>query len=188
MITLNLLPEKYRSEFNLEKARRFIIFIFVSLSFVVVIFSLLLFAEMIFLKMENKAWLDRLENEKATEKGKQILGLESDIKKTNEKISIITKAHADTLDVSAIIESLFYIARPTTHLNSLTINGETKKINIAGFAGSRDAVLSIEQTLKENKLIQTETLISPKTNILKAEDIDFSFTFGIKKNDIDSKK
>lgn len=188
MITLNLLPEKYKSEFDLEKSRRFMIFILISLSFMVVVFTLLLFSEFIFLKFENKAWLERLEREKATEKGKQILGLESDIKNTNEKISIITKTRGEALNVFAIIESLFPIERPNSYLNSLTINGENKKANISGFAGSRDAVLSIEQDLKENKLIQDGTLISPKTNILKAEDIDFSFIFGIQKNEVDIKK
>lgn len=188
MITLNLLPENYKSELNLEKTRRFVIFIFTSLGFMVVIFTFLLFAEFVFLKIENQSWLERLENEKATEKGKQILELEKNIKTTNEKISIVAKVQEDALSISSIIESLSVVIQPEAHLNSLTINRDNKKTNIAGFALTRDAVLSMEAALKGNEFMQPGTLISPKTNILKAEDIDFSFTFSIKTDGTDIKK
>ena len=180
MIKINLLPEEYKKEYNLEGLRRLSVFVFLSLYFIVAVFIVLLFATHIFLETESKSWLGQIESEKSTEKVKQVLGLEDDIEIVNNQINIIRTAQARPFDASNVLSSIASVVERNVYLSSLSLNSEKKQISISGYALTREAVLDLEKSLKENEWVDGATLVSPRSNILKKEDINFDFTFDIK--------
>ncbi|MBI3671316.1 hypothetical protein HY249_00780 [Candidatus Azambacteria bacterium] len=180
MITINLLPEEYKKEYNLEKARRFSVFVFLSLYFIILIFIALLFGADIFLKTEMKYWVDNIENEKSTEKVKQVLGLEDNIKVANDKISIIQKAQEEHINAFEVLLSVSPLISDSVYLQNLTINSDLKKVSMSGFSLTRDEVLKLEGLLKSDAFVRKDSVASPRSNILKKSDIDFSFSFDLK--------
>ncbi len=180
MITINLLPEEYKKEFAYEKTKRFFTFVFLSLYFIVIVFSLLLFGAYFFLKVELSTWQEKIDAEKTDEKVKRILGLEETIKLTNKKIQTINNAKKEKTEVSKLIESIIPAVGDRIYLTSLSLNADAKKVSLSGFALSRDDVLKFESFLKNSQFVKEGTLVSPKSNILKRENIDFQFSFNIK--------
>ncbi len=180
MITINLLPEEYKKEYAFEKARRFSVLIFLSLYFIIIVFTALLFGVAAFLKIETNFWSNKIESEKSTEKVQQVLSLEESIRNINKKISIIKKADKESVNIVSILNNLSNIMNEDMYLKTLTINSETKNVNMEGFSSTRDDVLNLEEALRKSEWIDAETLVSPNSNILKEKDINFSFAFKIK--------
>ncbi|MEK7453009.1 MAG: hypothetical protein AAB614_02125 [Patescibacteria group bacterium] len=180
MITVNLLPEEYKKEYAIERSRRFFVFVFLSLYCIIIMFFVLLFGAGTFLKIETKSWVERIDAEKSTEKIKQVLSLEDDVKVINNKIKIIQRARGEYFNLADVIISISPLFGDGIYLKNLTINVDEKKINMSGFALTRNDVLGLEDFLRKNEFAREDSLIFPRSNILKSEDIDFSFNFNLK--------
>jgi len=181
MIKLNLLPEEYKKEYNLEKTRRFVKFVSVSLYFILFIFILLIFFGYFYLKFETRSVISKIDSEKTTQKIKDIFNLEDNIKLINKKISIIEKAKAEKIEISEILQTIASFDNQDTYFKNISINGQIKKVSISGFALNRSAVLAVKEAIKNSPIVEKESVFSPKTNILKEKNIDFNFTFKLKK-------
>jgi len=188
MITVNLLPEEYKKGYKLEKARRFSVFVFLSLYFTIIIFSILLFGAFMFLKIETNAWYDRVQSEKSTEKVQKILALEESIRAANKKILIVNEARLENKNTSELMEGIAKVTTDNLYLKNVNINMKLGKVSMSGFANSRDDVLSFEKKLNNIQWIEDGSLVSPRSNILSQNDIDFTFSFKIKKDESDIKK
>jgi len=188
MINVNLLPEEYKKEYKLEKARRLAVFIFLSLYITVIIFFGLMIGTYFFINSESKVWAAKIEEEKSTEKVKQVLSLEQDIKTANNKIDIISNSLKNGSNVAGILKSISSVSDNRSYFENLSLNFITKKASISGYSLTRDAVLEMSDKLQQNEFIDPQGFQNPKTNILKKDDIDFSFLFNIKSNESDSKK
>ena len=188
MIRINLLPEKYKKGYKIEKTRRFFVFLFLSLYFVIFVFTILLFGSYYFLKTESDFWSENLELKKSDENIKSILELEKDIKKTNKKINFVYKINSNKIVVSDLIENISSLISDGVYLKSLSLNANTGDVNLSGFANTRDNILTLEDRLKNSNWVDKSSFVSPKSNILKKKNIDFTFSFKLKTNDIRSKK
>jgi|GEM_PF-6409718 len=181
MIKLNLLPGEYKKEYSLEKTRRFVVFVAASLYFVSATFILLIFFGYFYLKFETSSVISSIDSAKTTQQIKDVLSLEDDIKLVNKKIDIAEKAKAESVSMSDALKSIASFDNPDSYIKSITIDSDLKRVSIAGFASTRDAVLLIKKAIEESDAVDAESLESPKSNILKEENIDFTFIFNLKK-------
>jgi hypothetical protein len=181
MIKLNLLPEEYKKEYNLEKTRRFIMFVSVSLYFISFIFILLIFFGYFYLKFETKSIISKIDSEKTTQQIKDVFSLEDNIKLVNKKISIIEKAKLESTNISKILEEVSYFDGSDSYLKNINVESQSGQVSISGFALNRDAVLLVKEAIKNSDMVDKDSILSPKTNILKEEKIDFNFIFKLKK-------
>ena len=164
------------------------VFVFLSLYFIMAVFSLLLFGAYYFLKVETKTWSENIASEKSTKKVQEILALEEKIKNTNKKIFIANKAIKETKKTSKIIEDITNLLNENIYLDILSLNLKDEKVNINGFAKTRQDVLSLQEKLKNSSLVKKDTIQSPKSNILKKENINFQFTFNLNSDELNTEK
>ena len=101
MLTLNLLPEQYKIEYNFEKRRRFIVAVLLSLCVILIIFNALMFATYVFLKTQNQALSGALVFQNSEDDAKRLSSLEKNVAVLNGKIVKVTKAKNEDFNVIA---------------------------------------------------------------------------------------
>lgn len=177
MLTLNLLPEQYKKAYIFEIRMRFVVFIFISLAVILVILAALLFSTYLFLKIQTNSFRDSLEAQKKAASAQPIASLEKDIKSLNAKISSLEKAKSEIFPVAPALEKISFLIKRGAYLKSVSLDNETNKVALMGFAATRDLVLNLNSDLLSSDFVKSESVQNPIQNILKDKKIDFSFNF-----------
>jgi len=175
MIKLNLLPPKEKKEIELADFNYLIVSFGVYLLFILIIFSLLLastyFCLVIFLKTQSLL----IEDKKGNKENQSLVETEENIKQANQQINKVFIKERDLIVWTPIIEELAQIVPNGIYLNSFSSQTDTNRINISGWANKRDTLLLFQESLEKSPYFVE--IKSPLSNLIKQEDIDFSFSF-----------
>jgi Tfp pilus assembly protein PilN len=173
MITLNLLSPDKKKE--LENKINFIL-IQKSLLFIVIflaITSLLFYGTKIY--QDNK--LNNLKKEfeqiKLTLPSGEKVTLSKDIQDINNELSYLNNIQMNYLKCSDLLIDFNALVPTGIALNSLSVNQKTLEVLINGKAVLRENLVAFQNNLENSSFLKD--IESPISNILKREDIDFSF-------------
>jgi Tfp pilus assembly protein PilN len=100
-----------------------------------------------------------------------------EVKQTNDQLEYINQLASQENNYSSIVKNLSGFMPPGVKIKSVSLNGN--KVELSGNADSRQAVVSLRDALEKSPDFQK--LDSPLSNFLKQSNIDFYFTFEIKK-------
>lgn len=177
MLTLNLLPEQYKIEYNLEKRRRFVVAIFLSLCVILFVFNALMFATFIFLKTQNQALSGAFVFQNSEDDAKRLSSLEKNVSALNGQIARTTKAKNENFNIAGLLEKISEIPDAGSYLETVSIDNISGKVNMGGFAKDRESVLKFYDALLKSEFVSDGSLLNPIQNILKSKDITFVFDF-----------
>lgn len=179
MIKLNLVPKTEREAYDIETTRRFIIFASIGSFIILIAFISLLSAIYFFIYLQLTPEVKRLEAEKQAEKTKKVEGFEKQIKDTNAKLNLISSAKSQTAPISQIVDKIIIISSgKNSYLKNIFIDKSSAKASIKGFSINREQVVKIQESLKNETAFSD--INAPYSNLLKQENINFSFDFKIK--------
>lgn len=179
MITLNLVPQTEKENYQTEISRRFVVFFSIGCFVIFLAFVGLLIVSYLFIYFQIGPETKRLEVEKQTEKAKKVVEFEKQIKDINMKLNAITNAKKQIVPAMKIVEETFSTVNDGAYLKSIVYDKNTSTVSIKGFARTRNDALKIEENIKKNPLFAE--LNSPYSNFLKQTNIDFIFDFKINK-------
>ena len=187
MLTLNLLPEQYKREYAFEIKMRFAAYVFISLAVISAVFIALLFSVYLYLKIQVNSMEGSLVNQRTDANARPMLSLEQDIKSLNAKIGVVAKARSAVSPVAPALEKTALLIKPGAYLKSVSLDGNTNTVNIAGFAVTRNLVLDLKKDLGSSGFIKPDSIQDPIQNILKDKKIDFTFTFQLNNDNVGQK-
>lgn len=177
MLTLNLLPQHYKYEYAFEKKKRFMVFLCIFISLILVLFNAFLLSTYLFLTIGEKAAHDTIEAQQSTDIVKRLTDIEKDIRAANTKIGTLVNAEKEIVLVAPVVEKTAALITEGAYMKSLSLDASSKNVSITGFAGTRSAVLAIAKRLSESDFVDAQSVKNPVKNILKESDIDFTFSF-----------
>ena len=128
MLTLNLLPEQYKIEYNFEKRRRFIVAVLLSLCVILIIFNALMFATYVFLKTQNQALSGALVFQNSEDDAKRLSSLEKNVAVLNGKIVKVTKAKNEDFNVIGLLEKISEISGHGSYLETVSIDNISDRL------------------------------------------------------------
>lgn len=175
MINLNLLPPQQKKEIELANFNRLIVSLGAWLLSILVIFSLLLasayFCLYIFLKAQNSL----IEEKQHDKENQHLTEIEKSIQQANQQIEKVSAKGKDLIIWTPLLEELSKIVPSGIYLKNFSSQTGTYRITISGWANTRDTLLAFEKALKESPCFAD--IQSPLANLIKQEDISFSFSF-----------
>lgn len=175
MIKLNLLPLKEKREAKLAGFMRWLAFLAVPISALLLIFILFLVSAFFSLLIMLKAQEEAIKIRKSDFKTQELLKIEEEIVELNKIIDQVHRKQNKTTSWTLILEEISEIMPKNMYLTSLFYDKSKNTINLIGWAEKRKDVLSLEKLLKESLLF--DHVNSPLSNLIKQNDIDFSFSF-----------
>lgn len=175
---INLLPPKAKQKLKLSILEREIII--VGSLIISLVLSLMIFLGVIFLILYRNQIQVQESNVllgQAQELEEQVSALNKELANfINQQLEYISQIQKSQISWSAILEKLAQITPSNTRLEFLEILDN--KVQINGFARSRDDVLSFQRILEQEK--QFTEIESPLSNFVKQKDINFTFSFKLK--------
>lgn len=179
MITLNMVPQTEKENYQTEISRRFVVFFGIGCFVIFLAFVGLLIVNYMFIYFQIGPEIKRLEVEKQTERARKAAEFEKQIKDVNTKLNAVANAKKQIVPAMIIMEETFLAINSGSYLKNIIYDKNTSTVSIKGFAKTRNDALKIEENIKKNPLF-TE-LNSPYSNFLKQTSIDFIFDFKIAK-------
>ena len=180
MIRLNLLPESHKRIFQQELFLRALLILFVFSIIWTVFFFIFVGQSWFFLAIQNDTLEERVIVEENADSAKDLLVFENTIREAKSVITTIIKVSVlPSYNPNTIFDALTAAIPEGVSLVSIDINSSTRILVIGGQADTRDNVLLFEEGLR----MQTDVfddVISPLSNILKPNDIEFSFNIILK--------
>jgi len=177
MITINLLPSSIKREYQLEIRRRLIMFYSAGFLVIIGIFIGLLFSINLYFSIQNESLDEQIAILETSPKSREIQNLEF-ILRDSSALSKKVRAIKDTL---VPLHSLFLDLQSTMpagiKLNNISLDRETKKASLAGFATTRDDIINYRENL--SKLSWVKAVESPLSNLIKERNIDFNFNLDL---------
>lgn len=180
MLTLNLLPEHSKLEYAFERRKRLIVFVFIALCGITFIFDALLSAVYFYVKEQDRSFAAQLEKQKAAEDSKYIDDLEKSIRDANSEVAALGAIRKDMTASGPVFEKIAKLIRPGVDLKNISLNAVNGDVGINGFAKTREAVLALEEDLKNGDFVVPDSVQSPVTNIFTSQNIHFTFRFKVK--------
>lgn len=177
MITLNLLPAEEKQLIASQKSLREINFYgllgLLSIFFFLVLLGIIWLYLLIQLNSADRI----LKEVQSSSQSKAFNDFKEGVKQTNDELKYIDQLASQENDYSPILKNLFGLLPPGVKTKSVSLNGN--KVELSGNAVDRQAVVSLRDVLEKSPDFQK--LDSPLSNFLKQSNIDFYFTFEIKK-------
>ena len=173
---MNLLPPKQKDVVQRDVFNRFL-FMFLGIAFLwAMVFLVLAYNSVLYLELQIPAIQERLRAEQETQKANSVMKVESDIKDLNEVLLTIDKIRKkESFNFPYILRVLGRMAPEGVVFRTITFRGED--IGIQGHAERRAGVLTLKKNLEEEPIFTN--IVSPLSNIIKEQDIDFTFNFSI---------
>lgn len=170
----NLLPKQYKQALRWEILSR----IFYTTAFFVtlwgLVFGVVIFVSLQYMSIQNDTLTELISVADALEENLEVKNLESQIEEFNALLfSIKDIREAGSSDVSFFIERIAQIVPAGSNLEELTYTSEANKITLRGHANLRSQIITLQNRLEEDEYFVD--VQAPLSNLLKAEDIDFSF-------------
>ncbi len=177
MLTLNLLPDQYKNEYALERKRRFVAHSSIIMFFIAILFNVLLGSVYLFVFTYEQSLRQSIETQTTTDTVKRLSVIEKKVRELNANIGILAKADDEIISLAPVLERITALVGQDAYLKSVSMDASTKTISVAGFAKTRAAVLAFADALKKSDFVAEGSVKNPIKNILKEENIDFTFTF-----------
>ncbi len=181
MIKLNLLPTSKKEElkFQFIRAKLLSLFLIVFLGILTLIFFLI--GAEVFLSYHLSDIKEQIKNREAAADTSPLQEIKEGVNNLNKKIVALDKIQKEQVRWSEVLVSLSREIPLDLRLKELALKRESKSVFIKGEARSRDAVLTLENNLKQSEIFgQVE---SPLSNIITKENVIFEFTFYLKESD-----
>lgn len=180
---LNLLSEQNKNALRHEILSR----IFYVAAFFIVIWGLVLgmviFASVRYLNIQNDALNNSIADINSLKEAREAEELEGQINRLNLLLSKITNIKNEKVyDAPLILERIADTMPRGSNIEFIAYTAADGKITLRGNADLRSQVIFLQKALEQDSLIAE--VESPLSNLLKAEDIDFSFILNLNaKND-----
>ena len=149
-----------------------------------IVFAITVSAAYQYLFIQNNALRDRIENALVAKETQEARELEDQIRSLNVLLLKIEAIQAEQgYDASMLLERIAPMVPAGSSLDSFIYSAGTQLIVLRGNARLRSQVITLQKRLEEEGLfLHVE---APLTNLLKSEDVDFSFTITLKENEHD---
>lgn len=193
MITLNLLPPQEKKNLYYNKLDNLVLIcageILVAFLILIALFGVTLFTISSQIKIVQK----EIDSYEVGIKKEALEELNQKIDKANEKIKRLDLLQENHIRYSGFLEHVSFLIPESAKISNITIiqqaaaqNIPQKTIfNLHGLASSRDDVLKIKNGLESSVFL--EEVETPLSNLVKATDIDFSFSATIKEDELKTK-
>lgn len=178
MLTISLLPPEQKKEYKMELNRRLIVFYSIGLLTIIGIFIGLLFSITVYLDIQNDALNQQIIILETAPKAKEIRGLELAIKDFSNLLSKARTIKASLYAFHPFFRDINSIMPQGVYVNTLSVDRQTQKASLTGFAPTRAEVIGFKDGL--GKLPWVKLVDSPLSNLIKERNINFSFTIDLK--------
>lgn len=177
MITLNLLPIQEKEEIASRKILRKAFIWGISGLLFVLVFLLLLASIWWYLMIELKSADEILKQVEANPQNTAFNEFKKEVDEINRKLKYFNQLQTETKNYPFYLEKLSNLKQDGITFKRLAINQD--KVILDGHALTRETLLSFKDTLAASS--DFEKLDAPLSNFLKQSDIDFSFSFQIRR-------
>lgn len=181
MINLNLNPTSHKKQIRREIILRILA---LSAAFLVVwtlVFFVIAGQAWLILSIQNDALKERFEIEERTDTAQKTLAFEQTLKDANIFLSYTSTIRKEPYDdVVFLLEFTTSLIPEGITLRSFDLATAGGKLVLGGKARYRNDLLAFEKRLKEHPEYFAE-VISPISNVLRPQDIDFSFSITLKR-------
>lgn len=173
---LNLLSPQQKKELRLDLLNQIITRSGLAVIFMILILALLLLVAQSFLSVS----LEELERELALWQTKpeikELGNLERKIKELNRNLIFLDRHQKERAKLSLFLENLSKDVPTSIQLDNISI--KESKVNIGGYALTREILLSFKNTLENASYVSNFNF--PLSNLVKIRDINFvlSFSYG----------
>lgn len=178
MINLNLLPtiKKEELKFQFMRAKFFSLFIIIFTGLLVLVIFLI--GAQIFLNYQLSDIKEQVKDREKANETTTLEELKTGVNNLNKKIAALDKIQTEQIRWSEILVSLSREIPFDLRLIEVGIERSSKKVVIKGEARNRNAVLTLENNLKNSSII--DRVEAPLSNIITRENLTFGFTFYLK--------
>lgn len=202
MITLNILPLSEKIKIKLKFLNKKALFFFIKILGMIILFIIILSLMLIFLRQELESEKKITAAKKADFHNQESEELKQSVISFNNKLSQINNILGANKNYAPVLKELAEIMPENVYLTSLSIKeisaplkektseetadkekklkGSKIQLVILGFSPLREKVLSVEENLRSSSFFSN--IQSPLSNLVKQENIDFSFTFELTQN------
>lgn len=175
MFRFNLLPQQYKENFKKYIfARLFYVFSGFVLIWGIVI-GIILFTSFEFLAIQNNALEERIMGVRELKETEEAEAFEAEIISLNKFLGRVNNIkEVNSYDVFLILQKISPMVPEGSSLDNFTFSATTGKVSLKGRSVLRTHVITLENRLKEEPLFKE--IDSPLSNLLQAEDVEFSFS------------
>lgn len=177
MLTLNLLPDQYKNEYALEKRRRFVVHVTIILCGIGILFNVLLGSVYAFVYTYEKSLRQAIETQTTTDAVKRLSFLEKNVRELNVRVGALVKANTEIVPLAPVFERVSQLVGHDAYIKNISMDASTRTVSVVGFAKTRAAVLALADALQKSDFAVPGSVKNPIKNILKEENIDFTFAF-----------
>ncbi|OGZ61194.1 MAG: hypothetical protein A2919_00360 [Candidatus Spechtbacteria bacterium RIFCSPLOWO2_01_FULL_43_12] len=179
MMQFNLLPKKYQSHFKDEIAARILYTLSIFVVIWMVVLGIVVFASFQFLAVQDQFVQESIESTKFIEETVEAQVFEEKIIGLNRlllRVEVIMMEEG--YDAGFLLEHFAPMLPAGSNLTSFTYSTNSNRIFLKGHADQRTQVIALQNRLEADPLfVDVE---APLSNLLRAEDVDFSFTLTLK--------
>ncbi|MBU1290026.1 hypothetical protein KJ756_02165 [Patescibacteria group bacterium] len=175
MIKLNLLSPEEKKEAQLTNFIHWLAFLVVPISAFLIVFILFLLGSFFSLSIMLKAQDEAIVLQRSDSRTQELLKIEERIQKTNKILDQIYLKQNKMVSWTLALIEISEIMPDAARLNNFSYRKSDNTLNLIGWAAERKDILSLEESLKESSLF--DQVNSPLSNLIKQENVDFSFTF-----------
>ncbi len=175
MIKLNLLPPKEKRKLELANLNRLVVFLAIRIAIFLFIFTLFLITTYYCLFVLLKEQKRSIEINRNDVRIQHLTKMEEKIENVNQQLDKINLKQKELVIWTPVLEELAKITPSGVYLMNFSYRLSGSKINLSGWAESRDKLIRFKDSLEKSPLFVN--LESPLSNLIKQNDINFSFTF-----------
>lgn len=177
---VNLLPPEEQKQLKLQELNRELLSFAFWLGLSFLVFIALLYAGRVFLRSELAATTQQVAAETTALTDLQEAGLPAEVEKFNLNLANFRTLTAKHETLAPVLLELAQLLPPDLTLSSLSLERKSRKVEIAGRAGSRKSVLILRRNLLTSPSFSNVNF--PLSNLEKATDLPFSYRFYLKPN------
>lgn len=176
MINLNLVPASHKKQIRREIVLRTLALSAAFLAVWTLVFFVIAGQAWLILSIQNDALKERFDVEESTDTAQKTLAFEQTLKDANALLSYTATIRKEPYDdVVFFLEFTTSLIPEGITLRSFDLGTGGGKLVLGGKARYREDLLTFEKRLKEHPEYFAE-VTSPISNVLRPEDIDFSFS------------
>ncbi|MEK7576656.1 MAG: hypothetical protein AAB482_03090 [Patescibacteria group bacterium] len=176
---MNLLPEYYKRNLQLEAWRRFLIFFGTYLGIVGIISVMLLLPSYFFLQFQIGILETQLKSTQSSESYRKTQQGDRNVKAANSMVGVLVGFESAKPNIVVILDDLLGRVLPGVVLSSFSYAEKpdgTAQVQISGTATQRDIYISFIENVRKSRFVQTA--INPSAEELKKEtNIAFNLSF-----------
>lgn len=171
--TINLLPQKYVSQYNTKKVKKQArTLLFTVTVFVLFILSALLLTYMYLTQAMNSEKSASVQNTSITQRRTDAVALVKNLNKVSDKVLAVKKLYINPQEVIGIVEN----AKPdSVAITNYKIDFDLGEVRVSGIAQNRSALIEFKQELEKSEAIDTVDI--PISNFETETDLEYQISF-----------